>query len=235
MENLFCLLRLNKFNTDRHECPSYLEAGLLQQGQVLYYPCAPMNQGTMSELRHLTMAELEAGLDEIRKAPKDEGVLLLIVRRPQIEEREVLEEAELHLEEGLVGDSWIRRSSSRTADGSPHRHMQINVINARVAALVAQDKDRWPLAGDQLYLDLDLSEENLPAGTRLAIGTAVIEVTPPPHTGCTKFVSRFGLDAMKFVNSAVGRDLHLRGINAKVVQPGIIRVGDVARKLVAVS
>jgi hypothetical protein len=184
-----------------------------------------------SKIKHLTMDELEAGLDEIRSAPKDEGLLLLIVRRPQIEERELLEAAELHLEEGLVGDSWSRRRSSRTADGSPHPDTQINVINARVAALVAQDRSRWQLAGDQLYLDMDLSEANLPAGTQLAIGSAVIEVTPPPHTGCTKFVARFGLEAMKFVNSAVGRELHLRGINAKVVQPGTIRVGDVARKL----
>ena len=187
----------------------------------------------MSEIKHLTMAELEAGLDEIRKAPKDEGVLRLIVRRPQIEEREVIEEGELHLEKGLVGDSWAWRGSSRPPDGSPHPDMQINIMNARVAALVAQDKDRWQLAGDQLYLDMDLSAENLPAGTQLAIGSAVIEVTPPPHTGCKKFVARFGLDAMKFVNSSVGRELHLRGINAKVIQPGRIRVGDVATKLPA--
>ncbi len=134
---------------------------------------------------------------------------------------------------GLVGDSWIRRPSSRTADGSPHPDMQINIMNARVTALVAQDKGRWHLAGDQLYLDMDLSSENLPPGTQLAIGSAVIEVTPPPHTGCKKFVSRFGLDAMKFVNSPVGRELHLRGINAKVVQGGRIRVGQVARKVLA--
>lgn len=185
----------------------------------------------ITEIKHLTMAELEAGLDEIRRAPRDEGVLQLIVRRPQVEEREILEEGELHLEEGLIGDSWIRRASSKTADGSPHPDMQINVMNARVTALVAQDKSRWQLAGDQLYLDMDLSLENLPAGTQLAIGSAVIEVTPPPHTGCQKFVARFGLDAMKFVNSAVGRELQLRGINAKVVQPGVIRVGNVAKKL----
>ena len=185
----------------------------------------------MAELIHLTMGELEAGLDEIRRAPKDEGVLQLIVRRPQIEEREILEEAELHLQEGLIGDSWIRRRSSRTADGSPHPDMQINVMSARVSALVSQDKSRWHLAGDQLYLDMDLSAENLPAGTQLAIGSAVIEVTPPPHTGCKKFVSRFGLDAMKFVNSSVGLDLRLRGLNAKVVQPGVIRIGNVAKKL----
>jgi hypothetical protein len=185
----------------------------------------------ITDIKHLTMAELEAGLDEIRRAPRDEGVLHLIVRRPEIEEREILEEAELHLQEGLIGDSWIRRASSKTVDGSPHPDMQINVMNARVTALVAQEKSRWHLAGDQLYLDMDLSEENLPAGTQLAIGSAVIEVTPPPHTGCMKFVSRFGLDAMKFVNSPVGRQLHLRGINAKVVQPGTIRVGNVAKKL----
>ena len=184
----------------------------------------------MSELKHLTMDELEADA-EICQAPKDEGVLELIVRRPQVDERETLDEGELHLEEGLVGDSWIRRSSSRTADGSPHPDMQLTIMNARVAALVAQDKRRWQLAGDQLYLDLDLSAENLPAGTQLAIGSAVIEITPPPHTGCKKFVSRFGLAAMKFVNSSAGRELRLRGAHAKVVQPGRIRAGDVVKKL----
>jgi hypothetical protein len=182
-------------------------------------------------IKHLTMAELEAGLEAIRQAPKDEGVLQLIVRRPQLEEREVLEEGELHPLEGLVGDSWKQRGSSRTPDGSSHPDMQLNIMNARVTALVAQDEARWQLAGDQLYLDMDLSDENLPAGTRLAIGSAVIEVTPQPHTGCKKFVARFGLDAMKFVNSAVGRELHLRGINAKVVQPGVIRVGQAAKKV----
>lgn len=185
----------------------------------------------MVAIKHLTMAELEAGLDEIRRSPKDEGVLELIVRRPDVGEREVLEECELHPLEGLVGDSWKKRSSSRTRDGSPHPDMQLNIMNARAIALVAQDKDRWQLAGDQLFIDIDLSDENLPAGTRLALGSAVIEVTALPHTGCKKFVSRFGLDAMKFVNSPVGKRLHLRGINAKVVQPGVIRVGCVAKKI----
>ena len=181
-------------------------------------------------VKHLTMAELEAGLDEIRRSPKDEGVVELIVRRPQINEREVLEEGELSLVEGLVGDTWIRRRSSSTPDGSPNPEMQINVMNSRVAALVAQSKERWPLAGDQIFLDLDLSAANLPAGTKLTLGLAVIEVNAPPHTGCQKFVARFGLDAMKFVNSPLGRELHLRGINAKVVKPGVFRVGDVVKK-----
>lgn len=182
-------------------------------------------------MKHLTMAELEAGLDEIRQSPKDEGVLELIVRRPRLEEREVLQQGELDLVEGLVGDSWKTRGSSRTPDGSAHPEMQLNIMNSRAIALVAQDRDRWQLAGDQLYVELDLSAENLPPGTRLAIGSAVIEVTAPPHTGCKKFVSRFGLDAMKFVNSPVGQELHLRGINARVVQPGTISVGNVVRKI----
>ena len=181
--------------------------------------------------QHLTTKELEAGLDEIRRAPKDEGVLELIVRRPEVNNREVLSEGELHLDEGLVGDSWKRRRSKTTLDGSPNPLMQLNVMNARVIALVAQVKSRWQMAGDQLFLDLDLSAENLPAGTRLSLGSAVIEVTPPPHLGCQKFVARFGLDAMKFVNSPLGKELHLRGINAKVVQGGTIRVGDVVRKI----
>jgi hypothetical protein len=184
-----------------------------------------------TEVKHLTMEELEAGLEEIYRSPKDEGVLKLIVSRPQTEEREVLAEGELDLEEGLVGDNWRSRGSSSTADGSAHPEMQLNIINTRAIALIAQSEDRWQLAGDQLFVDLDLSEENLPAGTRLSIGTAVVEVTPVPHNGCKKFVSRFGLDAMLFVNSPLGKQLHLRGINAKVVQPGIIRAGDIVKKL----
>lgn len=185
----------------------------------------------LTAVKHLTTAELEAGLATIRQAPKDGGVLELIVRRPQSEVREVLDEGYLDLAEGLVGDNWGTRGSSRTTDGSSHPDMQLNIMNARAIALIAQDKERWQWAGDQLYLDMDISAENLPAGTRVALGSAIIEVTDQPHTGCKKFVARFGLDAMLFVNSPVGRELHLRGINAKVVQPGVIRVGDVAKKL----
>jgi hypothetical protein len=181
--------------------------------------------------RHLTWEELEAGLDNIRESPKHEGRLELIVRRPEVGERDILQEGELNLVEGLMGDSWRFRPSSRTSDKSPHPDMQLNIMNARAIALLAQDRDRWHLAGDQLFLDLDLSAINLPPGTKLSIGSAVIEVTPEPHTGCKKFVERFGLDAMKFVNSPVGRELNLRGINAKVVQGGVIRLGDLAKKI----
>jgi MOSC domain-containing protein YiiM len=182
-------------------------------------------------VRHLTFEELQAGVPEIRRSPKDHGALQLIVRRTGINQREVVQEAVLDVQAGLVGDSWPMRGSSRTPDGSPHPDMQLNIMNARAIALVAQTRERWPLAGDQLFIDLELSDENLPAWTKLAIGAAVIVITNQPHTGCEKFAARFGTDATKFVNSPVGKELHLRGINARVVQSGTIRTGDLARKL----
>ena len=175
--------------------------------------------------------QLEAGLDEIRRAPKDRGTLELIVRRPATGAREVVPEAQLDLRAGLIGDNWAARGSRSTPDGSADPEMQLNVMSARVVALLAQTRERWPLAGDQLFLDFDLRVENLAPGTRLAIGDAVIEVTAVPHTGCAKFTERYGLAAMKFVNSPLGRELRMRGLNAKVVQPGTVRAGDPVRKL----
>ena len=176
------------------------------------------------------MAELEAGLDHIRDAPTQDGVLELIVRRPAVDLREVVEAADLDLEKGLVGDSWIHRPSRSTPDGSPHPLMQLNVMNVRAISLIAADPERWALAGDQMYIDLDLSIDNLPAGSRLSIGDAAIEVTEPPHRGCQKFSNRFGADALRFVNSEVGRALRLRGLNARVVVAGTIRRGDSVTK-----
>ena len=176
--------------------------------------------------RHLETAELQAGLDHILEAPKDDGRLELIVRRPGTGQREELATAELTPDEGLVGDGWRSRMGPVTADHPVEPDTQITLMNSRVAALVARDTARWALAGDQLFVDLDLSETNMPPGTRLAIGTAVLEVATKPHTGCRKFVDRFGLEAMKFVNSAEGRALHLRGIYAKVVTAGTIKPRD---------
>jgi hypothetical protein len=182
-------------------------------------------------MKHLSFQELEDGLEHIRRSPAVEGTLDMIVRRPCSEQREMLPEAQLDLAEGLVGDNWKSRGSRSTPDGSANPEMQINVMNARAIALVAQDRERWQLAGDQLYIDMDLSVSNMPPGTRLSIGSAVIEVTSLPHNGCHKFAARFGPDATKFVNSPVGKELHLRGINAKVVKPGTIRHGDAVKKL----
>ena len=173
---------------------------------------------------HLDTEQLEAGLAEIRRSPADVGTVELIVRRPVVDERELLEEAELDLERGLVGDDWYARGSKSTPDGSSNREAQLTIANARAVDLVAAgDRDRWALAGDQFYVDFDISEANLPAGTRLSLGTAVIEVSAAPHDGCVKFSARFGNDAHRFVN--------LRGINAKVVEPGTVRRGDSIRKL----
>jgi len=177
------------------------------------------------------MAQLEAALDHIRESPKDNGVVEMIVRRPQVDTREVVDEAHFDVKDGLIGDSWMYRGSSKTADGGPHPEMQVTIMNSRVVDLVAQAKERWPLAGDQLFIEMDLGKANLPAGTRLSIGSAIIEVTEPPHLGCVKFVARFGADAMKFVNSEVGRELCMRGVHARVVQNGTVRTGDIARKL----
>ncbi|HVL70156.1 MAG TPA: MOSC domain-containing protein [Vicinamibacterales bacterium] len=184
-------------------------------------------------VNHPDRETLEAGLDEIRRSPATTGVVRLIVRRPAIDAREVLAQGELDAVEGLVGDTWRTRGSSRTPDGSAHPDMQLNLMNARVVQLVARHPDRWPLAGDQLFVDLDLSVGNLPAGTRLALGSAVIEITSQPHTGCGKFARRFGLDALQFVNSPLGRDLRLRGACARVLRAGSVRVGDPILKLPA--
>lgn len=182
-------------------------------------------------MKHLATAALEAGLGHIRESPSDRGRVDLIVRRPDLDKREVLEEGQLSRDEGLVGDSWLARGSRRTEDGSPHRDMQINVINARCIALLASHRDRWPLAGDQLYVDLDLSRANLPSGSRLSLGSAAIEVTDQPHRACAKFSKRFGIDALRFVNSESGQQLRLRGLNAKVVQSGTVLRGDVITKI----
>jgi hypothetical protein len=185
----------------------------------------------LARMEHVMGADLEAGLDEIRRSPADEGRLELIVRRPGVNEREILAEGVLDHSDGLVGDTWKRRRSTRTPDGSPHPGMQLNVMNARAAGLIAGSPARWALAGDQLYVDLDLSEANLPAGTLLELGSAVIEITDQPHRGCAKFAARFGQEALRFVNSPVGRELRLRGLNARVVVAGRVRTGDVVAKV----
>jgi hypothetical protein len=173
--------------------------------------------------------ELQAGLEHVRASPREEGRLELIVRRPAVDHREVLERGDLDLEVGLAGDNWSTKRTVSTPDGSPHPLAQITVMNARAAALVAGPVEQWPLAGDQLYIDLDLSEESVPAGTRLEIGDAVIEITAKPHLGCAKFSARFGTDALRFVNTGDGLALNLRGRNARVVTPGPISRGDLVR------
>jgi MOSC domain-containing protein YiiM len=182
-------------------------------------------------LQHAELTSLEDSLDHIREAPQDSGTLELIARRPAVDEREVLTEARLDIHDGLEGDTWRPRGSSRTLDGGPDPDAQLTLMNARASAAIAGERERWALAGDQLYVDLDISRANLPPGSRVQIGSAVIEFSEPPHTGCAKFSGRFGNDALRFVNSPIGRELRLRGANCRIVVAGTVRVGDTIRKL----
>ncbi len=171
----------------------------------------------------LTFEDLEAGWRETEKSPRDMGTVEMIVRRPQPEAREELESAAFTAEAGLAGDDWLRRSANPEA--------QITMMNSRLINLLAGDKARWALSGDQLFVDLDISQANLPAGTRLQIGEVVMEVSPLPHTGCTKFARRFGGAARKWVMTDEGQQARRRGVYTKVIVDGEIRVGDRIQKL----
>ena len=185
----------------------------------------------MNSAPHFTAEVLVAGLDHVRQSPRSAGVLDLIVRRPAVDQREVVAEALLDMMNGLVGDSWFQRGGSRTPDKRANPDAQITIMNSRAISLIAGMQERWLLAGDQLFTELDLNITNLPAGSRLKIGAAVIEISEEPHTGCSKFKARFGADALAFVNSPEGRELRLRGANARIVSAGVIRAGDEVIKL----
>ncbi|HEX9560518.1 MAG TPA: MOSC domain-containing protein [Candidatus Dormibacteraeota bacterium] len=182
-------------------------------------------------LQHAELTGLEQSLDHIREAPADGGTVELIARRPAEDEREVLSEACLDDRDGLEGDTWRARGSRHTADGGPNPEAQLTLMNARAAAAIAGERERWAMAGDQIYVDFDISRNNLPPGSRVQIGSAVIEFSEAPHTGCAKFSARFGNDALRFVNSPIGRELRLRGANCRVVVAGTVRAGDTIKKL----
>ena len=180
---------------------------------------------------HFSEAELTGRLPEVLQSPADGGVLVQIVARPDKELRELRDRSEVTPEAGLPGDRWARHCSRRLPDGRLNPDTQLTLMNSRTVALVAGDKERWALAGDNLFVDLDLSEANLQAGQRLKIGSAILEITAEPHTGCSKFSKRFGVEALKFVNSPEGKKLRLRGIHAQVIQAGTIAVGDRIEKI----
>jgi MOSC domain-containing protein len=178
-----------------------------------------------------TTDQLRAGLAEVIVAPCQTGRVLAIAVRPEVDRREVVDKALIDVEAGVVGDTWRSRGSSSSADGSADPQAQVTVMNAWFARLIAgEEVDRWALAGDQLYVDFDLSTENIPPGTRLAVGDAVVEVSSVPHTGCLKFGDRFGTDAVRFVSTPLGKSMNLRGINTRVVAPGTVRRGDPIRR-----
>jgi hypothetical protein len=180
---------------------------------------------------HLSLEELHEGLDEIRQSPKNGGPLKAIVIRPETDARVSLQRCELSPELGVHGDNWAKGCWMSLPDGRPHPDVQVTIMNARAIALIAQEEARWQLAGDNLLVDLDLSADNLPPGTRLSVGSVVLEITEVPHKGCKKFAGRFGVDATRFVNSRDGLRMHLRGIYARIVKPGLVVVGDAVKKL----
>ncbi len=173
--------------------------------------------------------DFDSALDLIRASPKERGTIELIARRPSAGTREVVDRARFSLELGVVGDGWHRRPSRKT--GAPNPEQQVTLMSSRAIAAIVPNRDDWPGAGDQLFVDFDLSVENLPPGTKIAVGTAVLAVTAHPHLGCAKFTKRFGSEATKWVNTDVGKSLNLRGINAQVITEGEARRGDVICKL----
>ena len=175
---------------------------------------------------HRSADELAAGLDHVRVAPADRGTVELLAVRPALDERLLPTTVEISTELGVVGDTWNERPSRRTPDGGPNPAAQVTVMSSRAVALVAGHRSRWALAGDQVYADLDLSRDNLPTGTRLHLGDAVLEVTDAPHTGCAKFSERFGVEALRLTATPEGTALRLRGINTRVVRGGSVSVGD---------
>jgi hypothetical protein len=187
--------------------------------------------GRVSETAsHPTLEQLDAGLVQLAASPADHGTVDLVLRRPDLGEREALDVAELRVGVGVVGDNYLERGSKHTPDGSAHPEAQLNIMNSRAIDLVASgDRERWLLAGDQFFVDLDLSVDNLPVGTRLRIGTAVIEVAAKPHTGCAKFRERFGMDATRWINQS--KEQRRRGLCAMVVEDGVVRTGDSISKL----
>jgi hypothetical protein len=174
--------------------------------------------------------DLDQHLDHVLAAPRDAAPLELIVARPGPGERTILDEAVLDEQSGLVGDGWLARGSRSTPDRSANPAAQLTLMSTRVLAAIEPDRSRWPLAGDQLHLDLDLSAENLPAGTRLTVGEAVLEVTDLPHTGCAQFSARFGADALRWISTPTGRANRMRGMYVRIVTGGTVRLGDIVRK-----
>jgi MOSC domain-containing protein YiiM len=186
-------------------------------------------QNMVNEILNAT--ELESSIIELAASPQDNGTVEMIVCRPNLSERRVLEQADFDTDEGLLGDNWKARGSRHTEDGKAHPEMQVTLMSSRIIQAIAKERSRWSLAGDQLFLDIDLSEENLPTGQQIAIGTVILEISAYPHTGCKKFTERYGSEATRFVNSREGRQLRRRGVNAIVIQSGTISTGDTVVKI----
>lgn len=181
--------------------------------------------------QHVTAEQLAAGIAELCDSPREQGRVDLVVVRPMQGKRQCLERVLISLEAGVVGDRWLTTSWKKLANGSAHPAVQVTLMNARCIRLIAGEPTNWAIAGDNLFVDLDLSRENLPTGARLKIGECILQITSVAHNGCWKFKDRFGEAAVKFVNSPEGKKLRLRGVHARVVQGGEVAVGDCIERL----
>jgi MOSC domain-containing protein YiiM len=180
---------------------------------------------------HLSALELEPGLADVLESPADNGRLESIFVRPAPNERRALTAAQLSPDRGIDGDRWVHDGSHASKGGAPNPRSQVSLMNSRYLRTIAGEEDAMCLAGDNLVVDFDLSEANLPAGSQLAIGDVVIiEITDLSHTGCGKFQNRYGKEVREFTNNERGKSLHLRGRYARIVTGGAINVGDAVRK-----
>lgn len=182
-------------------------------------------------IEHPTVETLETGLEIIRNSPQDNGTLEMIVVRPAKNQRSTLQECELSLKRGVEGDHWANGCWKSLPDGSPDPDVQVTIMNSRCLKLISASSSQWPLAGDNLIVDMDLSVQNLQPGQKLSIGSAILEITSVPHTGCNNFKERFGIDSLKFISSKIGKELRLRGIYARIIRDGHIKVGDRLKKI----
>lgn len=187
--------------------------------------------GVTAAAPYLPYADLAARLlgATAPPAPPDDGTVSLIVQRPAVNARAVVDAAEMSVARGMAGGGWQLRPERGTVD-------QICVMStAAIRAFAGDDPRAWPAAGDQLFLDLDLRRANLRAGDRVAVGAdadaVLLEVTPKPHNGCAKFARRYGDDALKVVMAPLGKERRLRGIYFRVVREGVVRKGDRVRKV----
>lgn len=181
--------------------------------------------------KDLTIEEIESRLENIKQSPKDAGVIVLLVCRPATDERQIITKAKLELQNGLEGDNWKTRGSKSTPDKSADPEAQITLMNSRVIDLLTEHQNDWQLAGDQIFVDFDLSLDHLPPHSKIQVGSAILEISAKPHTGCKKFSDRFGIQALEFISTPQGKSLRMRGVNARVIQAGEIHVGDVVRKV----
>lgn len=185
----------------------------------------------LEEKLHRTREELASALPYVAASPKDGGSVALIVVRPDHGRRETPDRVRISAQDGVEGDHWSKGCWLETDDGAPHPDVQINLMCTRAAEVIAGDPALWPAAGNNFFVDIDLSPDNLPAGTRLALGTAEIEITDQPNKGCQVFIDHYGRDACIFVNTGPGWSLRMRGLYARVVQNGDVRLDDRIRKV----